>query len=387
MKIIQAKKYSPNSSPRKGKIKGFTLHHFAGKMNPKAATEFWQTASGAPNYSVHNDGTIMQHVQDNRRAWTSGYKNWYGAANDHETLTVEIENEAIGGDWAVSDKALKSVIWLIATKFEEYGIDTAYFTGVMTKGKTSGFGDLGTIRGHKQVAPTECPGDFLWARMNYVADEVNKLLNPKPTPKPTTTNLYRVQTPVLTPTQADNTIQKLTRHKIESVKVQTTDGLRVQAGAFADKKKAAAQVDRANGLGFGFAINPEESTEVLYKVQTNVLTKHLANKVTATLRANGLDFITLVVNNGHVVQIGAYGKLANAHKRVDTLRGLGVQTVIVTDTGEKITPKNRTAQVKEIATKIWTDPNHPYGDGAERRKTLGDLYTDVQKYIEKHFIK
>ena len=119
MKIIQAKKHSPNSSPRNGKIKGFTLHHFAGKMNPKAATEFWQTASGAPNYSVHNDGTIMQHVQDNRRAWTSGYKKWYGAANDHETLTVEIENETIGGDWAVSDKALKSVIWLIATKFEE----------------------------------------------------------------------------------------------------------------------------------------------------------------------------------------------------------------------------------------------------------------------------
>ena len=119
MKIIQAKKHSPNSSPRHGKIKCFTLHHFAGKMNPKAATEFWQTASGAPNYSVHNDGTIMQHVQDNRRAWTSGYKKWYGAANDHETLTVEIENETIGGDWAVSDKALKSVIWLIATKFEE----------------------------------------------------------------------------------------------------------------------------------------------------------------------------------------------------------------------------------------------------------------------------
>lgn len=184
MKIIQAKKNSPNSSPRNGKIKGFTLHHFAGKMNPKAATEFWQTASGAPNYSVHNDGTIMQHVQDNRRAWTSGYKNWYGAANDHETLTVEIENETIGGDWAVSDKALKSVIWLIATKFEEYGIDNAYFTGVMTKGKTSGFGDLGTIRGHKQVAPTECPGNFLWARMNYVADEVNKLLNPTKPTKP-----------------------------------------------------------------------------------------------------------------------------------------------------------------------------------------------------------
>lgn len=332
-------------------------------------------ASGNVGYGWHyqvDDKEVIQSYEDTYKVYHAGDGTGIG---NTESLSFEICVNPESDFKKAVDNAAKAV----AMKMKEHGIP------------------LSNIKQHYDHIGKNCPynlrnntkgiswQDFL----NLVKKYRNQLDGkPKPTPKPTPTNLYRVQTtPVLTPKQADNTIQKLTRHKIEAVKVKTTDGLRVQAGAFADKKKATAQVDRVNGLGFGFAINPEESTEVLYKVQTNVLTKHLANKVTATLRANGLAFITLGVNNGHVVQVGAYGKLTNAHKRVDTLRGLGVQTVIVTDTGEKITPKNRTTQVKEIATKIWTDSNHPYGNGAERRKTLGDLYTDVQKYIEKHFIK
>lgn len=161
---------------RKGyKVCKFTPHHMAGKLTGEQCARIFQNAGrqASANYCIGNDGEIVGCVDENNRAWTSS-----NSANDCQAITVEVSNSSIGGDWPVSDAAWKSLVDLAVDVCTRYGFRLE-FTGDKN----------GSLTYHQMFANTSCPGPYLKARMNQLAQEVNARLDgaAKPAEKPVVT--------------------------------------------------------------------------------------------------------------------------------------------------------------------------------------------------------
>jgi len=183
--LVDYTRISPNSTnPRKSKIKKIVIHHMAGNLSVETCGNVFANPSrkASANYGVGTDGRVGLYVEECNRAWTSG-----NATVDNEGVTIEVANDTTGGNWHVSDKALEKTIELCVDICKRNGIEKLEFTGNKN----------GNLVAHRYYQATLCPGDYLYSKFPYIANEVNKRLGvkvPTITPKPTTeTNTYTVQ--------------------------------------------------------------------------------------------------------------------------------------------------------------------------------------------------
>ncbi|MDL2273466.1 amidase [Oscillospiraceae bacterium OttesenSCG-928-G22] len=170
-------KLSPNcTKPRKDTIKKITIHHMAGNLTVETCGNVFAPSSrqASSNYGIGTDGRVGMYVEEKNRAWTSS-----SAANDNQAVTIEVANDGGAPDWHVSDKALAALINLCTDICQRNGIDRLNFTGDAS----------GNLTQHNYFAATACPGSYLKARHQYIADEVNKRLDAAPAPMPTPTNV------------------------------------------------------------------------------------------------------------------------------------------------------------------------------------------------------
>src|SRR5690625_190320 len=73
------------SNPRMYAVSGFTIHHQAGVDAHGEASNPAREVSA--NYWIKNDGTIIPHIDETRRAWTTGHINYpAGADSDHRNI-------------------------------------------------------------------------------------------------------------------------------------------------------------------------------------------------------------------------------------------------------------------------------------------------------------
>ena len=162
--------YSGNySGPSARKnITNVTIHHMAGVMSAKQCGAIFQRPgrNGSSHYGIGVNGEIAWYVDENCVAWTNS--NW---PSNQCSVTIENSNSSTGGKWPVSDATLKSLIKLVADIAKRNGL------GKLVPGKT--------LTWHSMYAATSCPGDYLRSKMQYIADEANKINNSKPTPAPT----------------------------------------------------------------------------------------------------------------------------------------------------------------------------------------------------------
>ena len=154
-----------------GKIKKITIHHMAGNLSVEKCGELFATSPRdvSSNYGIGTDGRIGLYVEEKNRPWTSS-----SAANDYQAVTIEVANDTIGGNWHVSDKALKSIINLCADICKRNGIKKLNFTGDKS----------GNLTMHKWFQNTDCPGPWFSKQFNKLANDINKELNVKPSPTP-----------------------------------------------------------------------------------------------------------------------------------------------------------------------------------------------------------
>lgn len=160
-------------------LRKITVHHCAGVMSCESIGYLWQNPNRecSSHYGIGNDGRIGQYVDEANTAWTDS--NW---DSNCSSVTIETSNCATGGDWPVGDAALNSLIQLCAD------IAIRNNLGFLTPGDN--------LTWHSMYAATQCPGDYLRARMQYIADEANKIISgggPTPTPQEVNT-YYRVRT-------------------------------------------------------------------------------------------------------------------------------------------------------------------------------------------------
>lgn len=165
--------FSNYTKGRSTKIKSVTVHHMAGVNTAEGCGNIFarEGRNGSSHYGIGNDGKIAWYVDESNTAWTNS--NW---SSNCESVTIETSNSALGGDWPVSDAALSSLVKLVADIAKRNGL------GNLVPGQN--------LTWHSMYTATTCPGNYLRSKMQYIADEANKINNtpapaPQPTPAPT----------------------------------------------------------------------------------------------------------------------------------------------------------------------------------------------------------
>ena len=150
--------------PRTGEIEGITIHHMAGNLALDGLGETFskRDAQASSNYAIDSDGDVAMYVEEENRAWTSNDRDV-----DERTITIEVANDELYGDWHVSDEAFEALVELCADICERNGIEKLEFTG----------DESGNLYYHHLMdESTECPGPYLLSRMGDLADAVNERL-------------------------------------------------------------------------------------------------------------------------------------------------------------------------------------------------------------------
>lgn len=163
--LVDYVKISPNKDIMTNKvIKKITIHHMAGNLSVETCGNVFQKKGGvSTNYGIGTDGRVGLYVDEKDRSFASANRD-----NDAQAVTMEVANDVIGGNWHVSDKALAKTIELCADICRRNGIEKLIWTGDKT----------GNLTVHRFFIATACPGEYLMSKMQYIADEVNKLLAP-----------------------------------------------------------------------------------------------------------------------------------------------------------------------------------------------------------------
>lgn len=160
------------SKPRNHKIDTITIHHMAGNLSVESCGNVFKNRQASSNYGVGTDGRIAVYVEEENRAWTSSNKE-----NDNRAITIEVADDTGEPNWHVSDKALKSTIKLVADICKRNGIAKLVWSDTKSDRVNHRNGCNMTV--HKDFTSTSCPGPYLYSQMNYIANEVNKLLGQK----------------------------------------------------------------------------------------------------------------------------------------------------------------------------------------------------------------
>lgn len=139
-------------------------HHWAGTAGGDV-TLADPARQASANYLIFTDGTIKSQVPEEYRAWTTG--SW---EVDACSITVEVQNSTNGPEWLISDKAIASLVNLVAD------IARRYKWGSVPASR---------VRGHREFVATACPGPYLFPRLPAIAASANELLNPAVRPPAT----------------------------------------------------------------------------------------------------------------------------------------------------------------------------------------------------------
>ncbi len=184
---------SPHSSPRTHAIDTVTIHCMAGNLTIEACGTLFSSSSriASSNYGVGSDGRIALYVEEKDRSMCSS-----DSVNDNRAVTIEVANDGGAPDWHVSDKAMHSLIELLTDICRRNHIE-----GLRWEADRSLIGntDRQNMTVHRWFAPKACPGNYLYDRHSYIAEEVSRKLGTSPaqTPEPATPplqkKLYRVR--------------------------------------------------------------------------------------------------------------------------------------------------------------------------------------------------
>lgn len=162
--------YSKGRSGRK--IEQICLHHMAGRLTAEQCGRIFQAKGryGSSHYGVGYDGSIANYVDEEDTAWTNS--NW---DSNCKSITIEISDN--DNSWYVNDITLNAVIKLVADIANRRGL------GILVPGKN--------LTWHSMFTNTTCPGDYLRSKMQYIADEANKINSEEPIKEKTTEELAR----------------------------------------------------------------------------------------------------------------------------------------------------------------------------------------------------
>lgn len=210
--LVSYVRISPNrTSPRYRSIKNIIVHHMAGNLSVETCGNVFAPSSrqASSNYGIGSDGRIACYVQEEDRAWTTGNQ------IDHDSITVEVADDVIGGSWHSSAAAMQSLVKLCADICRRYGFRLNY-----TGGKS------GNLLMHKWYQATDCPGAYLESQFPWIAQETNKLIDDPNYSVPAPVGGITITTPTAPGTlSVDGSCGPATVKKWQAVMGTTVDGI------------------------------------------------------------------------------------------------------------------------------------------------------------------
>jgi len=260
--LVSYTKISPNkTSPRNHKIDTITIHCVVGQCTVETLGEVFAPTSrqASSNYGIGYDGRIGMYVEEKDRSWCTS-----SSANDNRAITIEVASDTTH-PYAVTDKALAALIELCADICKRNGIKRLLWKGDKN---LIGQPDKQNMTVHRWFANKSCPGDYLYERHGYIADEVNKRLGaasapPPPSSPSTPGTLYYVQTGAYSvKANADAQYQKVKAKGFDAIIKQSGNLYRVQVGAFSVKANAEAMAAKLKAAGFDTYITTTGGTQV-----------------------------------------------------------------------------------------------------------------------------
>lgn len=172
--LVTYTKISPHkNSPRNHAIDTITIHCMAGNLTIESCGNLFASASreASSNYGIGSDGRIAMYVEERDRSWCSS-----NSANDNRAVTIEVANDG-GADtgWHVTDQAMASLIDLVTDICRRNHIGRL----VWSTDKNSRINHLNgcNMTVHRDFAAKACPGDYLYSKHAYIAEQVNKRLD------------------------------------------------------------------------------------------------------------------------------------------------------------------------------------------------------------------
>ena len=140
------------------KIEKIAIHHMAGILTAKQCGGIFQNGSrkASSNYGIGKDAEVGLYVDEENTSYCNS--NW---DSNCKSVTIETSNSSLGGDYPVSDPVLNKLIELVADIAKRNNL------GKLVKGQN--------LVWHRMYAATTCPGDYLLSKMDYIAEQANKI--------------------------------------------------------------------------------------------------------------------------------------------------------------------------------------------------------------------
>ena len=174
-KLVTHINISPNkTTKRKYKITRITPHCSVCSVTVERLLAIFKplTRRASCNYGIGNDGKVGLCVDEDDRSWCSSSKD-----NDNRAITIEVASSN-KYTYTITDASLRSLINLMADICVRYNKNKIIW--VDDKNKALSYklkDDEMLITVHRWFSKTACPGEYIYNKLDYIADEVNKILS------------------------------------------------------------------------------------------------------------------------------------------------------------------------------------------------------------------
>ena len=170
--LVEYTKISPNkTSPRNHAIDTISIHCVVGQCSLETLGSIFSNREGQAscNYGVSPKGEIGMYVEEKDRSWCTS-----SSSNDNRAITIEVASDTTH-PYKVTNAALNGLIKLLVDICKRNNIKELKW-----KGDKSLIGQVNkqNMTVHRWFANKSCPGDYLYNLHPYIAEQVNKQLNP-----------------------------------------------------------------------------------------------------------------------------------------------------------------------------------------------------------------
>ena len=145
-------------------IHGIVIHHAASTSLDSVGQVFSQYGRGGSAHYGIKGNQVHQYVREEDTAWHCG--DWPGNCC---TIGIETVNSTGAPDWLIDEETFNTLARLCADIAKRNGLGRVKF----------GPNDVyPTLSAHRDWSPTYCPGDYLYSRMEELANKINEINYP-----------------------------------------------------------------------------------------------------------------------------------------------------------------------------------------------------------------
>lgn len=265
--LVSYTKLSPNhSGKRTHSIDRITPHCVVGQLSAESICGCFTSTSrqASCNYGIGTDGRVSLCVEEKNRSWCSS-----SSANDQRAVTIECASDKTA-PYAMNSKVYDSLVKLCTDICKRNGKKKLLWLGSKSKALNySPKSDEMVLTVHRWFANKSCPGDWLYSRLDDLAEKVTKNLSGTTTSTTTTTTttkkdtLYRVQVGAYSvKNNADVQLKKVKATGFDTYMVKVGGLYKIQVGAYSKKENAEAMQKKLKAKGYDSFITTESGSAV-----------------------------------------------------------------------------------------------------------------------------